>query len=314
MKRVELHHRIKDCKTPFDLRHILSVYLIELKSDKNIKAFRDKLLNLNSLYQYKSDSFLLEVVENLSEDFEAEVVDGLHREPPPVPRRSKTKHMLKHTIGGKKWEDNEWRVDFPSDIKLEIPEGEVNILKQLEILAIQHALRVTGWGRAETARVLGCAPRTLRNKLNELMSSGLLIQEQDQWENEVVFTEEDKAQIQQIQDKAPDPARDGADDWEDDLKRQNEGQILESPGKQPGSPDHVNGVVYNLYNPWEEQGEAPPEIVIKTKPSKTIENDRQPEVKPSKIDPIYKPKMATCHPTKLAWIDGLCLACHKESK
>jgi hypothetical protein len=278
---MEMSERIKGCETPFELRYLLSSHPAELRTDHHIRYFKAKLLKFMGLYHYKGDAFLSQVVENLTEDFEAEI-EGVHQGPPPIPRRTKYEPNGEYVT--------EWVIEFPTDIKLDIPEGENNILKQLEILAIQHALRATGWNRTKASAKLGVGMRTLRNKLNDLTNRGLMVRGVDTYERE---------------------SSEGGDDFglDDYYRKQHQVRKRQKPSQVRETKRNEKE---KLVCPVVEAEKARQEKTEKQTISPITEK-RKPARSEMLPNPIF-PSMATCHPNKLEWMGGKCLTCHKANK
>lgn len=161
---MDLTTRIESSKTPFSLRALLHKFPIELKAIYNRKAFQRQIGKLKSIHQWHGDGLLVSICDNLLFDFEAEVIEGVHRTPPPLPDET-VKYISK--------EEN--KMEIVSPIELEIPSTESgHILKDIEAMAIKQVLDQCEWNRTTTAKRLGISIRTLRNKLDQYRRAGFL--------------------------------------------------------------------------------------------------------------------------------------------
>jgi len=259
---MDLTSRIADAKNVFSLRYILNKYPIELKAEYNRVAFQRQLNHFKNYFKWGGDSFLQKVVKGIQFDFEAEVLEGKHREPPPPP-----------TIEEYTYEEfqNE-EIEFVSSMELKIPPTQSgSILRDVELMAIKEILIQEGWNRTKAAKRLGVSIRTLRNKLTAYDKAGFFKREYE------------RVKVQKVK---PIKTR----------------QIPRSPYK----------IDEPIKCPVVEDEKKIHERIVQHREMMRERRKEKEKVEETKPEPQVV--MAKCCPTKLVWLDDLCLTCYKQRK
>ena len=163
----ELLRAIELSDTPFKLRQILNQHGTNLKHEELIKAFLKRIGQLTKLYErFKPDQFMVECLQNLTFDFEAEIIEGVHTTPPAVPLPIEETKTQKPGPDEFKYKPRA-RVHWNDDI-------HDNLLKEVEYALILKALESMNHNRTKTAKLLGISKKTMRNKLRNYEGLGMI--------------------------------------------------------------------------------------------------------------------------------------------